>query len=142
MRTYVAKPADIERRWYVVNAEGQTLGRLASQVASILRGKNKPIFTPFLDTGDHVIVVNADKIVVTGRKMDKKLYYHHSGYPGGMKVTNFRKMMQIKPERAIEHAVRGMLPHNRLGRAMAKKLKVYAGPAHPHEAQQPVALEL
>jgi large subunit ribosomal protein L13 len=142
MRTYVAKPADIERRWYVVDAEGKTLGRLASQVASILRGKNKPIFTPFLDTGDHVIVVNADKIVVTGRKMDKKLYYHHSGYPGGMKVTNFRKMMQIKPERAMEHAVRGMLPHNRLGRAMARKLKVYAGPAHPHEAQQPVALEL
>lgn len=142
MRTYVAKPADIERRWYVVDAEGQTLGRLASQVASILRGKNKPIFTPFLDTGDHVIIVNAEKIVVTGRKMDKKLYYHHSGYPGGMKVTNFRKMMQIKPERAIERAVRGMLPHNRLGRAMAKKLKVYAGPAHPHEAQQPVALEL
>jgi len=142
MRTYVAKPADIERRWYVVDAEGQTLGRLASQVASILRGKNKPIFTPFLDTGDHVIIVNAEKIVVTGRKMDKKLYYHHSGYPGGMKVTSFRKMMQIKPERAIERAVRGMLPHNRLGRAMGRKLKVYAGPAHPHEAQQPVALEL
>jgi large subunit ribosomal protein L13 len=142
MRTYVAKPADIERRWYVVDAEGQTLGRLASQVASILRGKNKPIFTPFLDTGDHVIIVNAEKIVVTGRKMDKKLYYHHSGYPGGMKVTNFRKMMQIRPERAIERAVRGMLPHNRLGRAMGRKLKVYAGPAHPHEAQQPVALEL
>jgi large subunit ribosomal protein L13 len=142
MRTYVAKPADIERRWYVVDAEGQTLGRLASQVAGILRGKNKPIFTPFLDTGDHVIIVNAEKIVVTGRKMDKKLYYHHSGYPGGMKVTSFRKMMQIKPERAIERAVRGMLPHNRLGRAMGRKLKVYAGPAHPHEAQQPVALEL
>lgn len=142
MRTYVAKPADIERRWYVVDAEGRTLGRLASQVASILRGKNKPIFTPFLDTGDHVIIVNAEKIVVTGRKMDKKLYYHHSGYPGGMKVTNFRKMMQIKPERAVERAVRGMLPHNRLGRAMGRKLKVYAGPAHPHEAQQPVALEL
>jgi len=142
MRTYVAKPADIDRRWYVVDAEGKTLGRLASQVASILRGKNKPIFTPFLDTGDHVIIVNAEKIVVTGRKMDKKLYYHHSGYPGGMKVTNFRKMMQIKPERAVERAVRGMLPHNRLGRAMGRKLKVYAGPAHPHEAQQPVALEL
>lgn len=141
-KTYVAKPADIVRRWFVVDAEGKTLGRLASQVASILRGKHKPMFSTFLDTGDHVIIVNAEKIVVTGRKQDKKLYYHHSGYPGGMKVTSFRKMMQTKPERALEHAIRGMLPRNRLGRAMVKKLKVYAGPAHPHEAQQPVELEL
>lgn len=141
-KTYVAKPADIVRRWFVVDAEGKTLGRLASQVASILRGKHKPMFSTFLDTGDHVIIVNAEKIVVTGRKQDKKLYYHHSGYPGGMKVTSFRKMMQTKPERALEHAIRGMLPRNRLGRAMVKKLKVYAGPAHPHEAQQPVDLEL
>ncbi len=142
MGTYVAKPADIERRWFVIDAQGKTLGRLASQVASILRGKNKPMFSTFLDTGDHVIIVNAEKIVVTGRKEDQKLYYHHSGYPGGMKVTSFRKMVQLKPERALEHAIRGMLPRNRLGRAMAKKLKVYAGPAHPHEAQQPVKLEL
>lgn len=142
MHTYVAKPADIERRWYLVDAEGQTLGRLATRVATILRGKDKPIFTPFLDTGDHVIIVNAAKIVTTGRKMDNKLYYHHSGYPGGLKTTSLRKMMQVRPERVLEHAVRGMLPHNRLGRAMFKKMKVYAGPVHPHEAQQPVKLEL
>jgi len=142
MGTYVAKPADIERRWYLVDAEGKTLGRVASRVAAILRGKTKPIFTPFLDTGDHVIVVNADKIVVTGRKQDRKLYYHHSGYPGGLKVTSFRKMLQDHPERVLEHAIRGMLPRNRLGRSMAKKLKVYAGPVHPHEAQKPVRLEL
>jgi large subunit ribosomal protein L13 len=144
MRTYVPKPADVERerRWYVVDADGKTLGRLASQVAAILRGKNKPIFIPFLDTGDHVIIVNADKIVVTGRKQDQKIYWRHSGYPGGLKLTSFRKLMQTRPERAVERAVKGMLPHNRLGRAMAKKLKVYVGPAHPHEAQQPVKLEL
>ena len=142
MRTYVPKPADIERRWYVVDADGQTLGRLASQVAAILRGKNKPIFTTFLDTGDHVIIVNAEKIVVTGRKQDQKIYWRHSGYPGGLKLTSFRKLMQTRPERAVERAVKGMLPHNRLGRAMAKKLKVYVGPAHPHEAQEPVKLEL
>ncbi len=142
MRTYVTKPADIEKRWYVVDAEGQTLGRLASKVAAVLRGKNKPTFAPFLDTGDHVIVINADKVVVTGRKQDRKLYYHHSGYPGGLKTTSFRKLMQLRPERVIEHAVRGMLPRNRLGRAMARKLKVYAGPTHPHEAQKPERLEL
>lgn len=142
MPTYVAKPADIERRWYVIDANGQTLGRLASRVASILRGKNKPIFTPFIDTGDHVIVVNADKVVVTGRKPEQKIYTRYTGYPGGLRSVSFRRMMQHKPERAIELAVRGMLPRNRLGRAMAKKLKVYAGPTHPHEAQQPVKLEL
>lgn len=142
MRTYVAKPADIERRWYVVDADGKTLGRLASRVAAILRGKDKPIFTPFLDTGDHVIVINAAKVVVTGDKEEKKLYYRHSGYPGGLKTTSYRKMMATRPDRVVEHAVLGMLPHNRLGRAMAKKLKVYAGPVHPHEAQKPIRLEL
>jgi len=142
VRTYVAKPADIERRWYVVDADGKTLGRLASRVAAILRGKDKPIFTPFLDTGDHVIVINAAKVVVTGDKEEKKLYYRHSGYPGGLKTTSYRKMMATRPDRVVEHAVLGMLPHNRLGRAMAKKLKVYAGPVHPHEAQKPIRLEL
>jgi len=142
MRTYVAKPAEIEKNWYLVDASGQTLGRLASRIAAILRGKHKPTFTPFLDTGDHVIVVNAEKIVVTGGKQDGKLYYHHSRYPGGLKTTSFRKLIQDKPERVIEIAVKGMLPSNRLGRAMVKKLKVYRGPDHPHEAQQPVKLEL
>ncbi|HCJ11288.1 MAG TPA: 50S ribosomal protein L13 [Clostridiales bacterium] len=142
MRTYVAKPSEIQRRWYVVDAEGKTLGRLASRIAAILRGKHKPTYTPFLDTGDYVIVINADKVVVTGDKAEGKLYYRHSGYPGGLKTTTFRRMMQTRPERVIEIAVRGMLPHNRLGRAMAKKLKVYAGPVHPHEAQQPEELEL
>jgi large subunit ribosomal protein L13 len=142
MNTYVARPAEIERRWYLIDANGQTLGRMASTIASILRGKNKPIFTPFLDTGDHVIVINADKVVVTGDKENKKMYFRHSGYPGGLKTTSLRKMRQAKPERIIELAVRGMLPHNRLGRAMFKKLKVYAGPVHPHEAQQPIKMEL
>jgi len=142
MRTYVAKPAEIERKWYLVDASGQTLGRLASRIAAILRGKHKPAFTPFLDTGDHVIVVNADKVSVTGNKREGKLYYRHSGYPGGLKITSFRKLMQTRPERAIEIAVKGMLPSNRLGRAMAKKLKVYRGPDHPHEAQKPINLEL
>ncbi len=142
MRTYVAKPSEIQKRWYVVDAEGKTLGRLASRIAAILRGKHKPTYTPFLDTGDYVIVINADKVVVTGDKAEGKLYYRHSGYPGGLKTTTFRRMMQTRPERVIEIAVRGMLPHNRLGRAMAKKLKVYAGPVHPHEAQQPERLEL
>jgi large subunit ribosomal protein L13 len=142
MRTYVAKPSEIQKRWYVVDAEGKTLGRLASRIAAILRGKHKPTYTPFLDTGDYVIVINADKVVVTGDKAEGKLYYRHSGYPGGLKTTTFRRMMQTRPERVIEIAVRGMLPHNRLGRAMAKKLKVYAGPVHPHEAQQPEKLEL
>jgi large subunit ribosomal protein L13 len=142
MNTYVARPAEIERRWYLIDANGQTLGRMASTIASILRGKNKPIFTPFLDTGDHVIVINADKVVVTGDKENKKMYFRHSGYPGGLKTTSLRKMRQAKPERIIELAVRGMLPHNRLGRAMFKKLKVYAGPVHPHEAQQPIKMAL
>ncbi len=140
MSTYVAKPADIQRKWYVVDAEGQTLGRLASEVAKVLRGKNKPQYTPFLDTGDYVIVVNAAKIVLTGNKLDQKFYRYHTGYPGGLKEIKYRNMMQNKPERVFELAVRGMLPKNALGRAMYKKLKVYAGPDHEQAAQKPQPL--
>ena len=140
MSTYVAKPADIQRKWYVVDAEGQTLGRLASEVAKVLRGKNKPQYTPFLDTGDYVIVVNAAKVVLTGNKLDQKFYRYHTGYPGGLKEVKYRNMMQSKPERVFELAVRGMLPKNALGRAMYKKLKVYAGPDHEQAAQQPQPL--
>lgn len=141
MSTYVAKPADIQRKWYVVDADGQTLGRLASEVAKVLRGKNKPQYTPFLDTGDYVIVVNAAKVVLTGNKLDQKFYRYHTGYPGGLKEVKYRNMMQNKPERVFELAVRGMLPKNALGRAMYKKLKVYAGPDHEQAAQQPQPLE-
>jgi len=141
-RTYVTKSEDIQRDWYVVDASGQTLGRLASEVAQIVRGKHKPIYSPSVDVGDYVIVVNADKIHVTGRKLDQKKYYRHSGYPGGIKEVPLRKMLEEHPTRVIEHAVRGMLPKNRLGRKMLKKLKVYAGSEHPHEAQQPEPLEL
>jgi len=140
MSTYVAKPADIQRKWYVVDAEGQTLGRLASEVAKVLRGKNKPQYTPFLDTGDFVIVVNAAKLVLTGNKLDQKVYRYHTGYPGGLKEVKYRNMMQNKPERVFELAVRGMLPKNALGRAMYKKLKVYAGPDHEQAAQKPETL--
>ena len=140
-RTYVTKPEDIERKWYVVDAQGQTLGRLASEVAQVVRGKHKPIFTPAADVGDYVIVVNAEKVHVTGRKMDQKTYYRHSGYPGGLKEISLRRMLEERPTRVIELAVRGMLPKNRLGRKMIKKLKVYAGADHPHEAQQPEPLE-
>jgi len=140
MSTYVAKPADIQRKWYVVDAEGQTLGRLASEVAKVLRGKNKPQYTPFLDTGDYVIVVNAAKLVLTGNKLDQKVYRYHTGYPGGLKEVKYRNMMQNKPERVFELAVRGMLPKNALGRAMYKKLKVYAGPDHEQAAQKPETL--
>jgi len=135
--TYMANAQDTTRQWFVVDAEGQTLGRLASEVASILRGKHRPIFTPHFDAGDHVIVINADKIVLTGKKLDNKLAYRHSGFPGGFRATNYRTLMEKKPEFVVEKAVKGMLPHNRLGRAMIKKLKVYAGPTHPHAAQQP-----
>jgi len=141
LNTYMAKPAEIERKWYVIDAEGQVLGRLASQVANILRGKNKPIYTPNVDTGDYVIVVNADKIFLTGRKLDEKVYYHHSGYAGGLKATKYRKLMAEKPEFAFKHAVVGMLPKGPLGRKMAKKLKIYAGPEHEHAAQKPEKLE-
>ena len=140
MKSYMANPDKIERKWYVVDAEGCTLGRLASGVASVLRGKNKPQFTPHVDTGDYVIVVNADKVKVTGKKLDQKIYYRHSEYVGGMKETTLREMMDKKPERVIELAVKGMLPKGPLGRAMIKKLHVYAGPEHNHAAQKPEVL--
>ncbi len=142
MKTFMANPADIKRKWYVVDAEGQTLGRLAVEVAKVLRGKNKPTFTPHVDTGDHVIVVNADKIVLTGKKLEQKTYFRHSGYPGGTTFTPAGKMLADKPQRVIELAVKGMLPKNSLGRQMYCKLNVYAGANHPHSAQQPEVLEL
>ena len=140
MQTYMANPDKIERKWYVVDAEGCTLGRLASGVASVLRGKNKPQFTPHVDTGDYVIVVNADKIKVSGKKMDQKIYYNHSDYVGGMKETTLKEMMAKKPEKVIELAVKGMLPKGPLGREMYTKLFVYAGPEHKHSAQKPEVL--
>ena len=142
MKTYMPKAADIQRKWYVVDAEGQLFGRVASQVASILRGKNKPTYTPNMDTGDYVIIVNADKVVMTGKKLDEKFYYHHSGYAGGLKATSFRKLLQEKPEFALRRAIVGMLPKGPLGRSMAKKLKVYAGPDYEQVAQKPEKLEL
>ena len=140
MKTFRASPSTIERKWYVVDAANMTLGRLASEVAKVLRGKNKAIFTPHMDTGDFVIVVNADKVKVTGRKLDQKIYYRHSGYVGGMKETTLRKMMAKKPERVVELAVKGMLPKGPLGRQMYTKLHVYAGPEHKHAAQKPEVL--
>ena len=140
MQTYMANPDKIERKWYVVDAEGCTLGRLASGVASVLRGKNKPIFTPHMDCGDYVIIVNADKIKVTGKKLEQKIYYNHSDYVGGMRETTLKEMLAKKPERVIELAVKGMLPKGPLGRSMYTKLFVYAGPEHKHEAQKPEAL--
>ena len=140
MNSFMANPAKVERKWYVVDATGYTLGRLASEVAKVLRGKNKPVFTPHVDTGDYVIVVNADKIKVTGKKLDQKIYYHHSDYVGGMKETTLREMLAKKPEKVIELAVKGMLPKGPLGREMFTKLHVYAGAEHPHAAQQPEAL--
>ena len=142
MKSYMASPATIERKWYVVDATGYTLGRLASEVAKILRGKNKPIFTPFIDTGDYVIVVNADKIQVTGKKLDQKVYYNHSDYVGGMKETTLREKMAKKPEDVIYLAVKGMLPKGPLGREMITKLHVYAGADHKHQAQKPEVLEI
>lgn len=142
MNTYMAKESDVTRQWHVIDAEGQTLGRLATVVANLLRGKNKPTFTPHVDTGDFVIVINADKIVVTGKKSTDKLYRHHTGWPGGYRETNFEKLMAAKPIRIIEKAVRGMLPHTKLGSAQYGKLKVYAGAEHPHASQQPVAYTL
>ena len=141
MKTFMASPATIDRKWYVVDAEGKTLGRLASEVAKVLRGKNKAIFTPHIDTGDYVIVVNADKVKVTGKKLDQKIYYHHSDYIGGMKETTLREMMNKHPERVIEYAVKGMLPKGPLGRQMYTKLFVYAGPDHKHAPQKPETLE-
>jgi large subunit ribosomal protein L13 len=142
VRTFTGKTAEIKHEWYVVDAQGLTLGRLAARIAPILKGKHKPIYTPHLDCGDFVIVVNADKLRVTGRKLDQKLYHQHSGYPGGLTTTTLRDQLARHPERVLEAAVRGMLPKNRLGRQMFKKLKVYAGGSHPHQAQQPKPLEL
>ncbi len=142
MKSYMASPSDVERKWYVVDAEGKTLGRLASEIASVLRGKKKPIYTPHIDTGDYVIVVNAEKVVTTGRKLNQKVYYHHSEYVGGMKETTLKEMLAKKPEYVITHAVKGMLPKGPLGRQMLKKLYVYAGPEHKHVAQKPEPLDI
>ncbi len=142
MKSYIAKPAEVERKWYVVDAEGKTLGRLASEVASVLRGKNKPIYTPHVDCGDYVIVINAEKVEVTGKKRKEKIYKRHTGYPGGLRELSFEKLQAKKPEEIIKHAVKGMLPDGKLGRQMFKKLKVYAGPEHAHAAQKPETLEI
>ena len=141
MKSFMASPATIERKWYVVDATGYTLGRLAAEVAKILRGKNKPIFTPHMDCGDYVIIVNAEKVKVTGKKLDQKIYYHHSQYVGGMKETTLREMMAKKPEKVVKLAVKGMLPKGPLGKSMMKKLHVYAGPEHEQAAQKPEVLE-
>ena len=137
MSSFIAKPKEVERKWYVIDAEGQNLGRMASQIASILRGKNKPIYTPHVDCGDYVIVINADKVAVTGKKRSEKIYKRHTGYPGGLRETTLAEMRAKKPEEVIIHAVKGMMPKGKLGRQMFKKLKVYAGPEHPHAAQKP-----
>ena len=142
MKSYIAKPQEVERKWYVLDAEGKTLGRLATEAASILRGKRKPIYTPHVDTGDYVIVINAEKIEVTGKKRKEKIYKRHTGYPGGLREITFEKLQAKKPDEIIRHAVKGMLPKGPLGRQMYKKLKVYAGPEHNHAAQQPKALEI
>jgi large subunit ribosomal protein L13 len=142
MKTYQAKKSDADHRWVLVNAEGKILGRLATELAKILRGKNKPTFTPHVDTGDFVVVVNAGKVTLTGKKMKSKMYYHHTNHPGGIRVTNAEKLLSQKPTELIRLAVKGMLPKNSLGRQMLLKLKIYAGPKHPHEAQQPVSLEM
>ncbi len=142
MKTFMPKAAEISRKWYVVDAEGKTLGRLASEVAKVLRGKNKPTFTPHADMGDFVIVVNADKVVLTGNKLDQKYHYHHTGYPGGLKSVKYRDLLKNKPEEVVMHAVKGMLPKNSLGRQTLKKLRVYRGAEHPHAAQKPETMEL
>lgn len=141
MKTYSPKPSEIKHEWYLVDADGKTLGRLASEIAKILRGKHKPIYAPHLDTGDYVIVINAEKVHVTGNKLDQKMYYRHSGYPGGLTSITLREQLKRHPTRVIRSAVKGMLPHNRLGRAMMKKLKIYGGDSHPHQAQEPKPLE-
>lgn len=141
MKTYVAKPSTIKREWFLVDADGQTLGRLASEIASRLRGKHKPEYTPFMDTGDYIVVINASKVKVTGSKRSDKIYYHHTGYPGGIRSESFEQLVERKPEQIIETAVRGMLPKGPLGRAMFRKLKVYAGTEHQHTAQQPQVLK-
>lgn len=138
LKTYSAKPCEVERKWYIFDAEGQTLGRLASNVANILRGKHKPEYTPHVDTGDFVVIINADKISVSGKKFTDKMYHHHTGFPGGLRSISFKDLMKKHPTRAIEKAVKGMLPHNTLGAEQLKKLKIYAGSEHPHAAQQPI----
>jgi len=142
MKTYMAKPETVERKWYVVDAKGKVLGRLASEIAKILMGKHKPIYTPHVDTGDFVIVVNAEKVELTGKKLEKKMYRYHTGWPGGFKEMTYEKLLKLRPEKAIFLAVRGMLPKNRLGRKMIKKLKIYRGPEHKHQAQKPENLEI
>lgn len=142
VRTFQAREIDVKKKWFLVDADGKTLGRLASEVAKILRGKHKPIFTPHVDTGDYVIVINAEKVKVEGKRAELKSYFSHSGYPGGAKVRYFKDLIKTKPEFVIEHAVKGMIPHNRLGRRIIKKLKVYAGSEHPHSAQKPELLNL
>lgn len=142
MSTYMARPSDITRKWYVIDAKGKPLGRVATVVATLLRGKHKPTYTPHMDTGDHVIVINAAAVVLTGRKLDQKIYFHHSGYPGGLKRVVYRNLMQRKPEFVMEKAVRGMLPKNSLGRQMFRKLHVYKGPEHKQQAQQPEIWEV
>jgi large subunit ribosomal protein L13 len=141
MKTYQATKEELDRKWYLVNAEGRVLGRLSTEVAKILKGKNKPTYTPHLDTGDFVIVINAGKVTLTGKKLRGKMYYHHTGYPGGIRQTNAEELLAKKPTEMIRIAVKGMLPKNSLGRQMLRKLKIYAGPNHPHEAQKPIALE-
>jgi large subunit ribosomal protein L13 len=141
MKTYTAKPGEIERHWYVVDADAKTLGRLATQIADVLRGKNKAAYTPHVDTGDFVVVVNAEKVRVTGQKLDQKIYYHHSGYPGGLRERTLRQQLERRPEEVLRRAVKGMLPKNRLASAQLRKLKIYAGPEHPHAAQNPEPLQ-
>ncbi|MBR0172213.1 MAG: 50S ribosomal protein L13 [Lachnospiraceae bacterium] len=142
MKTYMPTASEIERKWYVIDAADQTLGRLATQIATVLRGKHKPIYTPYLDTGDYVIVVNAEQVKVTGKKLEEKIYWHHTGWVGGQKKTTLKRMLQIHPERVVEHAVKGMLPKGPLGRQMYRKLHVYAGPEHPHAAQKPEEMKI
>lgn len=139
MQTFMATPKDVERKWYILDAANKPLGRLATEAARLLRGKHKPIFTPHIDTGDHVIIINAEKVVLTGNKTTQKMYYHHSRYPGGLRATDYQTLLASKPELAIEKAIKGMIPHNRLGRQMLKKMRVYRGPEHPHQAQKPEA---
>ncbi len=142
MKTFLVKPGEVERQWWVIDAEGQVLGRLATRIAKLLMGKHKPLYTPHVDTGDFVVVINAEKVVLTGKKWEQKKYYRHSGYPGGLKIRTARQLRETFPERLIQLAVRRMLPKNKLGRRMLKRLKVYAGPTHPHAAQKPVPLNL
>ena len=142
MKSYMARPREVERNWYLIDAEGQTLGRLATEIARLLRGKNKPQYTPHVDTGDFVVVVNAEKVVVTGRKAEQKVYYRHTGYPGGLRETSYEVMLGRKPTEILRKAVRGMMPKTRLGRQQLRKLKIYAGPEHPHEAQNPQPYEV